>query len=397
MTSSPEPETSRDRHLFGPGPKRILALDGGGVRGALTIAFLERLEVVLEERHGRRVRLCDYFDLIGGTSTGAIIASALALGYSAADVRDLYLKLGTRIFRKPMWRIIGLQAKFDSRLLQDEIDAIIGKRTLDSPDLLTGVAIVTKRMDTGSPWILSNNPKSKYWEAPADASYIGNRDYPLGNIIRASTAAPHYFDPEPISIIDGAPPGLFVDGGVTPHNNPSLHLLLMAAFKGYGLNWPLGAEKLLLVSMGTGDFRLSLTAQEAGRMPAVGLAVKALTGLMADSETLVLTLLHWLGDSPSIWPLNSEIGNLAGESPAGREALLSFRRFDAMLDETWLNRELGVRMPEKEIADLQRMDEPLNIPRIYDLGQRAAARQLDRDQLPAAFDLPEPANSEGSA
>jgi hypothetical protein len=387
MGATVQPELPRDRHLFGPGPKRILALDGGGVRGALTIAFLERLESLLEERHGRHVRLCDYFDLIGGTSTGAIIACALALGYSAADVRDLYLKLGTRIFRRPLWRIVGLQAKFDSRLLQKEIDAIIGDRTLDSPDLLTGVAIVTKRMDTGSPWILSNNPKSMYWEAPADGSYIANRLFPLGNIIRASTAAPHYFDPEPIAIVDGAPPGLFVDGGVTPHNNPSLHLLLMAALDGYGLRWPLGADKLLLVSMGTGDFRQSLTAQEAGRMPAVGLAVKALTGLMADAETLVITLLHWLGDSPSRWPLNSEIGSLSGESPAGMEALFSFRRYDALLDQGWLDKELGVTLPKEQVAELQRMDEPLNIPRIYELGQKAAARQITAGELPKAFDL----------
>lgn len=387
METLVEQDSPRDLHLFGTGPKRILALDGGGVRGALTISFLERLEAVLEQRHGRHVRLCDYFDLIGGTSTGAIIACALALGYSAADVRELYMKLGTRVFQRPLWRIVGLQAKFDSRLLQKEIDAIIGDRTLDSPDLLTGIAIVTKRMDTGSPWILSNNPRSMYWETPADGSYIGNRLYPLGNIVRASTAAPHYFDPEEISIVDGASPGLFVDGGVTPHNNPSLHLLLMAAFNGYGLRWPLGRDSLLLVSIGTGDFRQSLTAQEAGRMPAVGLAVKALTGLISDAETLVITLLHWLGDSPSRWPLNSEIGSLTGEFPGGREALLSFRRYDVLLEEEWLNKELGVTLPKHEIADLKRMDEPLNIPRFYDLGQRAAARQITESQLPEMFDL----------
>ena len=48
----------RDRHLFAPGKKRILALDGGGVRGALSIAFLERLEKILTEIEGRPVRLC---------------------------------------------------------------------------------------------------------------------------------------------------------------------------------------------------------------------------------------------------------------------------------------------------------------------------------------------------
>ena len=52
--------SARDRHLFAPGPKRILALDGGGVRGAMTVAFLERIEALLCEHHGREVRLGDY-------------------------------------------------------------------------------------------------------------------------------------------------------------------------------------------------------------------------------------------------------------------------------------------------------------------------------------------------
>jgi hypothetical protein len=60
----------RDRHLFCRGPKRILALDGGGVRGALTVAFLEEIETILARRLGKPVLLGHWFDLIGGTSTG---------------------------------------------------------------------------------------------------------------------------------------------------------------------------------------------------------------------------------------------------------------------------------------------------------------------------------------
>src|SRR5215471_1531222 len=94
----------RDRHLFGPGPKRILSLDGGGVRGAISIGFLERLEKTIAEIEGRPTLLCDWFDLIGGTSTGAIIAAALALGFSATDIRKFYHDLAQRVFRRPLWR-----------------------------------------------------------------------------------------------------------------------------------------------------------------------------------------------------------------------------------------------------------------------------------------------------
>ena len=96
--SSPEIAalSSRDRHLFGPGPKRMLSLDGGGVRGAISIAFLERLEKLIDEIEGRPTLLGDWFDFIGGTSTGAIIAGALALGFRAADVRKFYHTLASQ-------------------------------------------------------------------------------------------------------------------------------------------------------------------------------------------------------------------------------------------------------------------------------------------------------------
>ena len=71
--------------LTAPGPKRILALDGGGIRGALSLGFLERIERLLRERHANPdLRLRDYFDLIGGTSTGSIIAVGLAIGMDVA-------------------------------------------------------------------------------------------------------------------------------------------------------------------------------------------------------------------------------------------------------------------------------------------------------------------------
>src|SRR4051794_35150365 len=78
--------------LQAPGPKRILALDGGGIRGAVTVALLRRIELMLRERHDNpSMVLADYFDLIGGTSTGAIIAAALAIGLPAENVEKIYL------------------------------------------------------------------------------------------------------------------------------------------------------------------------------------------------------------------------------------------------------------------------------------------------------------------
>src|SRR5437867_7468514 len=135
----------RDRHLFDPGPKRLLALDGGGVRGAITVAFLQQIELVLRKHLGKdEVHLGDWFDLVGGTSTGSIIAGALALGYTTADVKRFYLELAPRVFKRPFWRIMGLQAKFDAQSLRKEIESIVGECRLDSEKLITGLCIVTK-------------------------------------------------------------------------------------------------------------------------------------------------------------------------------------------------------------------------------------------------------------
>ena len=100
MLSTEPSATKRDRHLFGPGPKRVLSLDGGGVRGAATIAFLERLEAQISEIEGRPTLLAEWFDLIGGTSTGAIIAAALSLGYRASQLNEFYRQLAPRIFKR---------------------------------------------------------------------------------------------------------------------------------------------------------------------------------------------------------------------------------------------------------------------------------------------------------
>src|SRR5262249_35490618 len=80
-------------------PKRILSLDGGGIRGILTLEYLSAIENMLKKRSGSDdCLLCDYFDLIGGTSTGSIIAAGLACGMSVARLKQLFRELGKGVF-----------------------------------------------------------------------------------------------------------------------------------------------------------------------------------------------------------------------------------------------------------------------------------------------------------
>jgi uncharacterized protein len=370
-------------------PKRILSLDGGGVRGALSIAFLERIEALLGERAkpGRPARLCDFFDLIGGTSTGAIIGTALALGLTAADIKDFYFHLAPRVFRRPLFRLKLFQAIFDSRSLKTEIDQIIGDRRLDSPDLLTNIAIITKRMDTGSAWIVTNNPKAKYWDDPEDGSFIGNRCYRLADLVRASTAAPYYFSPHEIQVVEGEPPGLFVDGGVSPFNNPALALFQLTAIPAYGFGWPVGEENLLIVSVGTGARRDRLNPATAWRMPAVGLAIEALRSVVADASSQALVMMQALGRTDTPWVVNSEVGDMGGVL-LSQQPLFTFQRYDVRLEREILREEFGISLSDAQVAAVGMMENAASIPLLYEIGQAAAGKLIKPEHLWPKGEMP---------
>jgi predicted acylesterase/phospholipase RssA len=379
---------TRDEHFTAPGPKRILALDGGGLRGILTLGVLRRVETLLRERHGGDVgfRLCHYFDLVAGTSTGAIIAAALASGMTVDEVVGHYQKLGREVFCKDWFRRGIVRARYDEAKLITHLKRVFGKdTTLGDAALRTGLLIVTKRLDTGSPWPLGNNPRGRYFKAnPADV-WISNGDYPLWKVVRASTAAPSYFDPEPITIASekGKKPvvGTFVDGGVSPFNNPSLQALMYATFSGYNVQWPTGADRLLLVSVGTGAADAS---QTPSRIAAKG-AVQALFSLMDDSAALVETLMQWVSESPTARVIDREIGDLRG-TVAGGTALLSYLRYNVSLSPDDVEA-LYPGLPATRKASLGELDNPDNLDVLLALGE-AAGQKIQAADFPKDFDLP---------
>jgi patatin-like phospholipase/acyl hydrolase len=84
------------------GPRKLLALDGGGIHGLISLEILARIEELLRAELGRddRFVLADYFDYIAGTSTWAIIAAGLSIGMKVAEVRAFYTDHAQRMFRK---------------------------------------------------------------------------------------------------------------------------------------------------------------------------------------------------------------------------------------------------------------------------------------------------------
>jgi len=92
-------------------PHRLLALDGGGIRGLITLGILEKLEGLLAEqwKDENPFCFCDWFDYVAGTSTGAIIAAGIARGMSIKDLIQFYRENGVAVFERShlMQRLIS--------------------------------------------------------------------------------------------------------------------------------------------------------------------------------------------------------------------------------------------------------------------------------------------------
>jgi hypothetical protein len=365
--------------LTSEGSKRILALDGGGIRGALTLGFLTRIEQLLRERHHKSdLRLCDYFDLIGGTSTGAIIASGLAIGMEATELQQMYLELGGKVFGKKKWK--RHEAIFDARPLEEELKKVLGDRTLGDDSLRTGLCIVTKRADTRSTWPLINHPHGKY--------YPDNSKIPLRKVVRASTAAPVYFIPELIDVSRGErrERGAFVDGGVSMANNPALQLFLVATLQGFPFKWPIGEHRLLLVSVGTGFWERRDDADRVARGRFWDWAMEVPSMLMDDATWQNQLILQYLSRSPTRCEIDRELGNLEDDLLTPEPAL-SYLRYNVPLETDTLNA-LGLAELSGKVESLRDMSAAANRFDLAQIGKKAAEEQVQDEHFPEAFDLP---------
>lgn len=374
-------------------PKRILSIDGGGIRGVLTVGMLREIEAMLRRRFGDDpdFRLADYFDLIGGTSTGAIIAAGLALGMSVDEIHAHYLKLGGVVFKPALLRLGLIRQKYDAAVASKALESVFGDRTMASADFRTGLLVMTKRLDTGSPWPLTNNPAARYFGRRTGSQTLPNGEFPLWRVVRASAAAPYYFRPELIQISRADPAGgfeavtgEFVDGGVSTANNPALQLLMTATLDGYDLRWQPGEDRLLMVSVGTGRKR-SATGVSAGLDATSAVhAVRALSSLMDDTAELVETVLQWLSRSPTAREIDRDIATAA--PVLGGAPMLSYVRYNAFLEPAWCREVLGIERSAEELSALAAMDRPDNIAALDELGRLAGSRLVEPDHFGATFD-----------
>ena len=357
------------------GPRKLLACDGGGIRGIISIEVLARIESELRKSSGNlKLVLADYFDYVAGTSTGAIIATLIALGYSVDQTRDFYLRSGAEMFHKArLWE--RFRTKFEDDKLSKMLRDVVGEdTTLGSEKLRTLLMMVMRNATTDSPWPLSNNPKARYNDVGrADC----NLKLPLWQLVRASTAAPTYFPPEVVRV---GRDFIFVDGAVTMFNNPAFQLFLMATSEPYRLLWPTGDDKMLLISVGTGasaNANSNLSPEEMNLLYNAGTIPSALMAAALHEQDFLCRIFGkcLAGDS-----LDREIGSVIGQGIPDVPKLFTYARYNAELSREGLD---ALGLEHINAGHVQQIDSVEHIGEMQEVGQALAQQKVKTEHFSA--------------
>lgn len=364
--------------LTAPGPKKLLALDGGGIRGVMTLGVLAKIESTLQSalKKGDTFVLSDYFDYIAGTSTGAIIATCLSLGWRVDRITRFYEESGAEMFDKASLRE-RFRYKYRDEKLSALLKSVLGaNKTLGDGDIRTLLMVVMRNATTDSPWPLSNNPRAKY---NLDNRRDRNTLLPLWQLVRASTAAPTYFPPESVDV--GERRFIFVDGGVTMYNNPAFQLFLMATLEPYQVCWPTGEKAMLIVSLGTGTSPNANADLAPGQMNLLYNASSIPSALMFAASNEQDFLCRVFGRCLCGEQLDREIGDLLAPAralPDGRipgpvhPKLFTYVRYNAELTRTGLDslaKAAQTDLSDIEPEHVQEMDSTAHIPELKRVGK----------------------------
>jgi len=372
--------------IASPGPKKILSCDGGGILGLMSVEILARLESELRAKSGNpKLLLCDYFDFVCGTSTGAIIAACIAAGMDTDRIRAFYVEGGKDMFDKASL-LKRLHYSYNdeplAKKLRGEFSAALGAdTTLGSPGLRSLLMMVMRNATTDSPWPVSNNPAAHYNRPDRPDC---NLKLPLWQLVRASTAAPTFFPPEVVTFGEGDETYgfVFVDGGVTTYNNAAFLAFQMATAAPYKIGWASGADKLLIVSVGTGSVAKARPGLKPADMWLLDSAKTVPGALMNaasagwDMACRVLGECRWGG------PIDREFGDMVvspGDAPnfTGTKQF-AYVRYDPDVSQPGLD-ELG--LPDVKSADVQTLDSIEHIPDIRRVGVAYAEHCVKLEHL----------------
>ncbi|RZJ78227.1 MAG: patatin [Flavobacterium sp.] len=261
--------------------KRILSIDGGGIRGIIPGMILVALEEKIQKAtKNQNAHLIDYFDFFAGTSTGGILLSILLCPddenlqkpkYTAKQALDIYLEHGVEIFSANRWRRFlgkfGLVSElYDATILEKILAGYFGNKKLSEllrPCIITAYDIELR--------------KNHLFRQQKAISHGASRDFYIKDVCRATAAAPTYFAvAEIFSLAKTRYP--LVDGGVFAHN-PSLSALLevMKTYKTYRI------DDVWILSLGTGLSKISYQYEDFKKKKAISIG-PALVDIMSSSS-----------------------------------------------------------------------------------------------------------------
>ena len=229
--------------------RKVLAIDGGGIRGIIPAMILAELE--------RRAQqpICALFDLLAGTSTGGILALGLTVPgapgkprYRAADLVGLYEQEGTTIFARSVWHRVRsaggvAEEKYPSAGIETTLARYFGEARM--ADALADVLVTSYDLERRRPYFF------KSFRAKTEPA----RNFFMRQAGRATAAAPTYFEPGLIALseVDRL---VLVDGGVFA-NNPA-----MCAWAEARKLYPDAAD-ILVLSLGTGHLTRPYAYEDA--------------------------------------------------------------------------------------------------------------------------------------
>jgi hypothetical protein len=260
--------------------RRILTIDGGGIKGVFPAAFLAELEDWLEQP------IADYFDLIAGTSTGGIIAMGLGLGLTAGELLQLYKERGADIF--PSKRVTSslrriLRAKYSSEPLRAAVEQTFGDRRIGH----SRKRLLVPSLDLASERV--------YIYKTAHHPTL-TRDYKISavEVALATVAAPTYF---PIHLSDE---GAYVDGSLWARNP-----LALAIVEAIGaLNWP--REELRVLSLGCTSHHLEIAWEKRVSFGASYWGARIADVFMKAQSSSAIATAHTLIGSHNVYRISPD-------------------------------------------------------------------------------------------
>ncbi len=274
---------------------RLLSLDGGGIRGVLSGQIIVRIENLLKEiTNDPTTRIGDYFDIISGTSTGAILACAYITPneynkpkYSAEEVVSFYLDNGDKIFNKSFKQRIKsgfgiFSSEFDEKGLVDSLEKYFGD--LELKDLLKPCLIPSVETEKRE-CILFKQHNAKL--SPDENFYVKD-------VLRGTTSAPTYFKPAEIYSISGNRYSL-VDGGLYA-NNSSL-CAYTEINKIFESKRNLTVRDVKILSIGTGSYNIAYENKKARKWGLLQWAKPSIDMMMSSTSNVTHYQLNKLFDS----------------------------------------------------------------------------------------------------